>query len=90
MHDEPSPRAPWIQDSDDVARIVLDLAIHRHPSILMIEELIRELQAPPTKVIQAGDVTDSIHELVGSGLLHRLGNFVFATRAATRAHELAL
>lgn len=90
MQDEPSPRASWLQDSDDVARVILDLTLHRHPTLLAIDELTRELQVSPAQQITAGDVSDSVHELVGSGLLHQLGDFVFATRAATRAHELAL
>jgi len=35
-------------------------------------------------------VTDSINRLAAQGLVHRLNGFVFATRAAAKATELAL
>lgn len=35
-------------------------------------------------------VTDSINRLAGQGLVHRLDQFVFATRAAAKATDLAL
>lgn len=35
-------------------------------------------------------VTDSVNRLAGIGLVHRLDGFVFVTRAAAKATELAL
>jgi hypothetical protein len=32
--------------------------------------------------------TDAIENLRGNGLIHRMGDFVFATRAAVRAEEI--
>jgi hypothetical protein len=36
------------------------------------------------------DVTDALRSLEGRGLLHRCGEFVWATRAALAADEIAL
>ena len=35
------------------------------------------------------DVEDAIEDLYAAGLLHRLGQYVFATRAAHEAYRLA-
>jgi hypothetical protein len=48
-----------------------------------IEELIREIGRPH-------DTTDAVASLHGSGLIHRCGDFVFATRAALRLDQIDL
>lgn len=48
-----------------------------------IDELAREIG-------DRGDTTDAIAHLYGGGLLHRCGEFVWATRAAMHAEEVAL
>jgi predicted transcriptional regulator len=45
-----------------------------------VDELARELEH---------DVEDELRRLYGAGLIHRLDGFVWATRAAVRADELA-
>jgi hypothetical protein len=46
-----------------------------------VEEIGRELDAP-------NDVIDGVGRLARAGLVHRLGEFVFPTRAARRAGEI--
>jgi hypothetical protein len=36
------------------------------------------------------DVTDSLNRLYGGGLIHRLDGFVWASRAAVMADEIAM
>jgi hypothetical protein len=50
--------------------------------IWSVEELVRELSAPRLEVL------DGLASLEGAGLIHRSGEFVFATRAASRFDRL--
>ncbi len=53
-------------------------------SIWAVEELVRQLSAPRL------DVLDGLAELEGAGLIHRFGDFVFASRAASSFDRLEL
>jgi hypothetical protein len=53
-------------------------------SIWAVEELVSQLSAPRLEVV------DGLAELVATGLVHRLGDFVFATRAASSFDRLDL
>ena len=75
---------PLAADDDKIDQAILALLIHdRCSPQWAVEELVREI----------GDQTaveDSLARLFGAGLIHRLGEgFVFPTRAALRAHQLA-
>lgn len=52
--------------------------------IWSVDELVRELSAPRLEVL------DGIASLEGAGLIHRSGDFVFASRAASRFDRLDL
>jgi hypothetical protein len=45
---------------------------------------------PPDEFSPRDGVERAIRDLVGAGLAHRHGPFVFATRAAVRADELKI
>ena len=62
-------------DADEKAVLIL-LLEDRYP--WTVEELTRELN----------DRTDAVASLAGDGLVHRLGDFVFPTRALRRSDEL--
>jgi len=47
-----------------------------------VDEIVREIGSEVA-------VSDSLNRLYGGGLIHRLGGFVFATRAALRSDLLA-
>lgn len=53
-------------------------------SIWAVDEIVRQLSAPQL------DVIDGLGELEAAGLIHRLGDFVFATRAASSFDRLEL
>jgi hypothetical protein len=64
-----------------VDRNLLALMLDDDRGLWSFDELAREFGA---------DVEDSVTRLYGAGLIHKVdGGFVFATRAAARAHDLA-
>lgn len=62
---------------------VLNLLLVDSPWPWSVEEIARELQ-------NRLDAEDAVCRLVGAGLVHRLGVFVFPTRAARRADQLGV
>ncbi len=62
---------------------LLGLLLTDSAAIWSVEEMASEIGNPI-------HVVDSINRLAGIGLVHRLDGFVFATRAAAKATELAL
>lgn len=77
-------------DANRIASAVLEVVFDDHPAHLSVEEVIREVATDPANVGERCDVADAIRDLAGVGLLHRNGEFVFATRAAVRAAELGI
>jgi predicted transcriptional regulator len=68
---------------NDHEKAVIELLIcDRQP--WTVEEIVREVSS--TRL----DAIDAVGRLVGSGLLHRQGEFVFPTRAARRADEIGI
>jgi hypothetical protein len=53
-------------------------------SIWAVDELVRQLSSPRL------DVLDGLAELEAAGLIHQLGDFVFASRAASSFDRLEL
>jgi hypothetical protein len=53
-------------------------------SLWSVEEVVRQLSAPRLEVI------DGLAGLRAAGLIHRVGDFVFATRAASSFDQLEL
>jgi hypothetical protein len=75
----PSDQTPGDR-MDGSERMVL-LVLFRDPFPWTVEELGRELR-------DQGEAIDAIGRLASAGLVHRLGDFVFPTRAARRSDEL--
>jgi hypothetical protein len=79
MHDEPTPSSA--EREDDLDGRVLSVLVsaddsHRPWSV---EQIAREVRQDPR---------DSLSRLQREGLVHRLGDFAWPTRAAVRAEEL--
>lgn len=53
-------------------------------SLWSVEEVVRQLSTPRL------EVTDGLASLQAAGLIHRVGDFVFATRAASSFDRLEL
>jgi hypothetical protein len=79
---------PRMHEHDILQSAVLTILLDAHPAHRSEDELVREL-APTTKDVSQRDaVENAIRELVGAGLVHRNGSFVFAAHAAVRFDEL--
>jgi hypothetical protein len=77
-------------EADILQSAVLTIILDAHPAQRSEDELIRELTAEPREVSKRDAVENAIRELVGAGLAHRNGCFVFATYAAVRFDELRI
>lgn len=90
MQDQPSNDSQWLPDSDEVARIVLGTVVDHHPGLVAVDELVRQLCHPTLlQPMPESFLRDGLADLTRSGLIHRLDSFVFASRTAVRASELA-
>lgn len=69
-------------DEEGIDLAVLTLLLDGHAGLWSVDEVAREIGDP-----LAGD---SLARLYGAGLVHRCGEFVFATRAAVRVAQIAL
>jgi hypothetical protein len=93
MHHNPIPGlAPGsAEDSFDAA--LLGLLIHDDTVLWSIGELSRSMtssaQAAGIGEPPSHETEDSIERLHAAGVIHRVGQFVFATRAAHAAQRLA-
>ncbi len=87
----PAPCAGTAEDSFDEA--LLGLLIDDYPGLWSVAELSRSLtssaQAAASGEIETCDTEDAVERLFAAGLIHRVGGFVFATRAAHAAQRLA-
>lgn len=77
MHHHPNPH-------DALAQAILALLIEDHAGLWSLHELERTM-APTT----SGDTEEAVQALHGAGLVHRVGEFVFASLAAHTAQRLA-
>jgi hypothetical protein len=81
---------PRPSDEDQAEQSVLALLLEVHPALLSLEEIVREMTDRPDEFGPRDVVNNAVHDLVGSGLAHRHGSFVFASRAAVRFDELRI
>jgi len=89
MLDQPSTGSACLTETHEVAEALLDILVSQHPTLLAIDELVR-MYAGFSREARVAEalVQDGLSELLGSGLVNRLGDYVFASRAAMRATEL--
>jgi hypothetical protein len=79
--DDPMPNGGGEQDHGDWSILSLLLGPEGHSGLWSVEELGRMLQDQ----VQA---VDAVGRLLRDGLIHRQGDFVFPTRAATRFNQI--
>lgn len=79
MHQQPIP-------DPALAEAILGLLIDDHPGLWHIAELDRSLTPPDAHRSRATE--DAVAALYADGLVHRTGEFVFATRAAHACRAL--
>jgi hypothetical protein len=68
---------------EQIDKIVLSYIVSTEAWPWSLDEIARELG-------DKADAIDSVHRLVDTGLLHRIGDFVFPTRPARRAAEIEI
>ena len=78
MHDQPSPSTGERMDQLDRSLLSTLTADESHRP-WSVEEIGRQIGEDPTA---------ALNRLARAGLIHRLGDFVWATRPAVRAQEL--
>ena len=83
----PDPRAT---DPNIIEGEVFRLLVERHPELVPIDELVRELTFPaqPHMTSPPQFVVEAVERLFHYGLAHQIEGFAFATRAGVRAIEL--
>jgi hypothetical protein len=84
-HDETAAAG---RHEDLAEQAVLAILLDAHPAQRSVEEVVREMTDRPDEFAPRDTVLNAIRDLVGAGLVHRHGAFVFATRAAVRFDEL--
>jgi hypothetical protein len=78
-----------LRHEDDLAQqSVMAILLDAYPAQRSTEEIVRELADRPDEFAERDRIDNAIRDLVGAGLLHRHGSFVFASRAAVRFDEL--
>jgi len=89
MQAQPSAGAEDIPTVDEVAELVLELLLERHPGLVAIEELLQDLADPyVARPVPPPFVEDAIDALLRAGLAHQIERFLFATYPAVRARQL--
>jgi hypothetical protein len=83
-----SRHEPHLHADDVLQSAVLTILLDAHPAQRSEDELVRELAADTRDVSRRDAVHNAIRELVGAGLAHRNGSFLFVARAAVRFEEL--
>jgi hypothetical protein len=77
------------QREPELAGHLLDLLVGQHPALLSIDELDRLLADPDEDPGQERFlIEEAVKVLIGDGLAHRFGAFVFASRASVSAAGL--
>jgi hypothetical protein len=80
MQDQRIP--PTVLEDDEIDEAVMSLLLDQRRGLWSVEEIASEMK-------DRVDAEDGLARLAAAGLVHRLDGFVFATRAAARASDLA-
>jgi hypothetical protein len=72
-------------DSTRFQQAALDLLVHDHPGLWSLPELDRALNPGERRDVHVEDV---VADLYAAGLIHRIGSYVCATRAAHAAERI--
>jgi HD-like signal output (HDOD) protein len=85
MHPQPNPGS----DPDVLAHAILGLLTEDHPGLWSIADVDRALRPSNAAATGSTPTRDAIEALYAAGLLNRVGDCVFASRAAHEAQRLA-
>jgi hypothetical protein len=92
MHDQRNDGETSLLDEDEVGRIILGLLLERHPALVEIDELVRQLAHPMhSRPVPEAFIHDGLLDLASSGLIHRLDRFRLPDASSdSRRRSLAL
>jgi hypothetical protein len=76
-------------DPADPQSYVLDFLVTHQPALFSVDELIREYVGRQDPEMARLYVEEALISLASYGLVHRIGDFVFASRAANQGRALA-
>lgn len=76
-------------DLESFCCTLLGMLLDYHPGQLSFQEIVRILHEGEIRPNSHNDVAVALDDLVGHGLAHRHGDFIFASVAAVRFNELA-
>jgi hypothetical protein len=80
---------PTTRGADDTTEsAVLTVLLELHPIQLTVEELVREVAGEEAGFAERDAIERAVRDLAGAGLLHRVEERAFPTRAALRFSEL--
>jgi predicted transcriptional regulator with HTH domain len=77
-------------DPERIESEVLGLVLEVYPAQLSTNEIVRQVAGDPSSFSDCDTVEVAIRDLASVGLLHRNGEFSFASRAAVRADALSI
>ncbi len=77
-------------EPNDPQSYVLDFLVTNHPALFSVEEIIREYAGRDDPEMARIYVEEALISLVSYGLVHRVGEFAFASRAAAEGNALAM
>jgi predicted transcriptional regulator len=80
-------RSPAEEDAT-VESAVLQQLLALHPTLVTVEELMREIAPEPGDFSGRDAVERALRDLAAAGLVHRNDDFVLPSRAALRFDEL--
>jgi hypothetical protein len=86
---EETNQNPTTRAADDATEAaVLTVLLDLHPTQLTLEELVREVAGEDARFAEHDAIERAVRDLGGAGLLHRVEERAFPTRAALRFSEL--
>lgn len=86
---EETNQNPMTRSADDSTEsAVLAVLLDLHPTQVTIEELVREVAGEDADFAERDAIERAVRDLGGAGLLHRVEERAFPTRAALRFSEL--
>lgn len=90
MPDQETRLAASVLEPDGIPGEVFRTLVERHPALVPVDELVRELTFPGRPDVSAPPifVSEAVDRLCQDGLAHRVDAFAFASRAGVRAVEL--
>lgn len=77
-------------EPNDAKSYVLDFLVTHYPALFSVDELFREYVGQDDPEMARMYVEEALISLVSYGLVHRAGEFAFASRAAVQGRALAM